>query len=107
MKGSRHSCGANLLTAWVSLCTGISLGEFYTDPEKSLEAQIWTAQMYGNDENLKFGFASSVAWDFGGDIKMPSAEFDQTPMVVRYPVQTEEDGWKFEIADKKSLLPVF
>ncbi len=77
--------------------TGISLGEFYTDPEKSLKAQIWTARMYGNDENLKFGFASSIAWDFGGDIKMPAAEFDQTPMVVRYPVQSEEEGWKLEI----------
>ncbi|MCG6881827.1 MAG: uroporphyrinogen decarboxylase family protein [Deltaproteobacteria bacterium] len=80
---------------------GMSLGEFYTDPEKCLEAQIWTAQMYGNDENLKFGFASSVAWDFGGDIKMPSAEFDQTPMVVRYPVQSEADGWKLEIPQVK------
>jgi uroporphyrinogen decarboxylase len=77
--------------------TGISLREFYADPEKSLEAQIWTARMYGNDENLKFGFASSAAWDFGGEIKMPSAEFDQTPMVVRYPVQSEEDVWKLEI----------
>jgi uroporphyrinogen decarboxylase len=88
--------------------TGVSLGEFYTDPEKSLEAQIWTAQMYGNDENLKFGFASSVAWDFGGDIKMPSAEFDQTPMVVRYPVQSEEDGWKLEIPQvrKAGMVPL-
>ncbi|MBT3255761.1 MAG: hypothetical protein HN366_04770 [Deltaproteobacteria bacterium] len=81
--------------------TGISLGEFYADAEKSLEAQVWTAQMYGNDENLKFGFASSVAWDFGGEIKMPSAEFDQTPMVVRYPVQSEEEGWNLEIPHVK------
>ena len=82
--------------------TGISLSEFYTDPEKNLEAQIWTARMYGNDENLKFGFASSIAWDFGGQIKMPSAEFDQTPMVVRYPVQSEADGWNLEIPDVES-----
>jgi uroporphyrinogen decarboxylase len=82
--------------------TGLSLGEFYADPEKSLGAQIWTAQMYGNDESLKFGFASSAAWDFGGEIRMPSAEFDQTPMVVRYPVQSEEDVWKLEIPDVKT-----
>ena len=82
--------------------TGMSLEEFYTDPEKNLEAQIWTARMYGNDESLKFGFASSIAWDFGGHIKMPSAEFDQTPMVVRYPVQSEADGWNLEIPDVES-----
>ena len=81
--------------------TGVSLMEFYTDPKANLEAQIWTAQMYGNDERLKFGFASSIAWDFGGEIKMPITEFDQTPMVVQYPVQSEEDGWKLEIPHVK------
>lgn len=87
--------------------TGISIRAFYADPKKSLEAQIWTAQMYGNDESLKFGFASSIAWDFGGEIKMPSAEFDQTPMAVRYPVQSEEEGWKLEIPHLKRAGPSF
>ena len=82
--------------------TGISLGEFYSDPEKSLESQVWTAKMYGNDENLKFGFSSSVAWDFGGEVKMPSSEFDQTPMVTRYPVESEADGWKLKIPQIRS-----
>ena len=77
--------------------TGLSLRGILHGPGKSLDAQIKTARMYGNDETLKFGFASSIAWDFGGEIKMPSHEFDQTPMVVRYPVQSEEDGWKLEI----------
>lgn len=47
--------------------TGIPLSEFYTDPKKSLEAQTWVSQMYGQDEPAKFGFATSAAWDFGAE----------------------------------------
>jgi len=78
---------------------GMSLSDFYTDPKKSLEAQIWVAQMYGQDENTKFGFASSAAWDFGGEVRMPSNEFDQTPMVVRYPIESEEEISELRMPD--------
>ena len=62
---------------------GISLMDFYANPQKSLEAQVWMSQMYGQDENTKFGFASSAAWDFGGEVKMQVGEFDQAPIVSR------------------------
>ena len=78
---------------------GMNLSDFYTDPKKSLEAQIWVAQMYGQDENTKFGFASSAAWDFGGELRMPSDEFDQTPIVVRYPIESEEEISKLKMPD--------
>jgi uroporphyrinogen decarboxylase len=80
---------------------GITLGDFYADPQKSFESQIWVAQMYGQDEGPKFGFASSAAWDFGGEVNMPSSEFDQTPKVVRYPVEAEEDIGDLELPDVK------
>ena len=82
--------------------TGTTLNDFYSDPQKSLEAQIWVAQMYGQDEPAKFGFASSAAWDFGGEVKMPSIEFDQTPKVVRYPIESEEGVRKLEMPDVKT-----
>ena len=87
---------------------GIPLKDFYTNPQKSLQAQIWTSQMYGQDENTKFGFASAAAWDFGGDIKMPEGEFDQTPIVTRYPVESEEDVAKLSIPDIKTsgMMPL-
>jgi len=88
--------------------TGIPLKDFYMDPKKSLKAQICTSQMYGQDENMKFGFASAVAWDFGGGIKMPSGEYDQTPIVVRYPVESEEAISKLEMPDfdRAGMLPL-
>jgi uroporphyrinogen decarboxylase len=87
--------------------TGMSLTDFYINPRKSLEAQVWTSRMYGQDEPTKFGFSSSVAWDFGGEIRLPSEEFDQTPMVVRYPVETEEDIARLKIPDFETagILP--
>ncbi len=88
--------------------TGITLRDFYSDPKRSFKAQIWTAHMYGQDESLKFGFASAAAWDFGGGIKMPSGEYDQTPIVVRYPVESEEAISKLEVPNFKraGMLPL-
>ncbi len=88
--------------------SGMSIKTFYADPQKSLDAQIWVAQMYGQDESTKFGFASSAAWDFGGEIRMPSGDFDQVPLVVRYPVETEEEIHELEMPDmgKAGMLPM-
>ena len=85
----------------------MSLTDFYANPRKSLEAQVWVSRMYGQDEPTKFGFSSSAAWDFGGEIRMPSEEFDQTPMVVRYPVESEEDIAKLKMPDFETagILP--
>jgi uroporphyrinogen decarboxylase len=86
---------------------GMSLSDFYATPPKSLAAQVWTSRMYGQDEPTKFGFSSSVAWDFGGEIRLPSEAFDQTPMVVRYPVETEEDIARLELPgfETAGMLP--
>ena len=86
---------------------GMGLADFYSNPAKSLEAQVWTSRMYGQDEPTKFGFSSCAAWDFGGEIRLPSEEFDQTPMVVRYPVETEEDIAKLNMPDFETagMLP--
>jgi uroporphyrinogen decarboxylase len=87
---------------------GMSLTDFYVNPGKSLDAQVWTSQMYGQDEPTKFGFSSSVAWDFGGEVRMPSEDFDQTPMVVRYPVENETDIDRLKMPDFENtgILPL-
>jgi uroporphyrinogen decarboxylase len=77
----------------------MSLFDFYTKPQKSFEAQVWTSQMYGQDESLKYGIASFGAWEFGAEMRMPTREFDQVPMVVKHPIQSEEDALKLKIPD--------
>ena len=87
---------------------GMTLQDYYTNPQKSLEAQVWTNQMYGQDENTKFGFASVAAWDFGGEVKMPTGEYDQAPIVTRYPAESEEAVAKLSMPDIKTagMMPL-
>jgi uroporphyrinogen decarboxylase len=80
-----------------------------TDPEKCFYAQLWTAQMYGSDNIpvASFGGACRDTWVFGGEIKMPSSEYEQAPSVVRYPVASEEDAGRLRLpADIQNAGPV-
>lgn len=76
---------------------GMSLADFYSNPEKSFEAQLWTAHMYGQDESLKYGIATFGAWEFGGEMRMPKGEYDQVPLVVKAPVDSDEDAEKLKL----------
>jgi uroporphyrinogen decarboxylase len=78
---------------------GMSLSEFYSNPEKSLEAQLWTAHMYGQDESLKYGIATFGAWEFGGEMRMPTGEYDQVPVVLKAPVESDEDAKNLKLPD--------
>ena len=87
--------------------TGMSPETFYEDPAASLDAQLWTQKMYGHDEPLKFGGACYGAWEFGGEIRMPTSEWQQAPSVARHPVQSEEDVERLELPDvaKAGTIP--
>lgn len=79
---------------------GKTLASFYSDPDESFWAQVWTFEQYGNDEAPRFGYGAYGGWEFGGEIEMPSEE-GQAPSVKRFPVQSEEDIWKLELPDLK------
>ena len=78
---------------------GMPMDIFYSDPASSLEAQLWTLKMYNHDEVLKFGGACYGAWEFGGDITIPTSEWQQAISVARHPVQSEEDVERLELPD--------
>lgn len=80
---------------------GLSPQTFYTDPEKSLAAQLWTHQMYGSDDVPRFGPPIGVL-EFGGEIKWPSDESQPSPTTTRYPVESEEDVMKLQLPDVKT-----
>jgi len=88
---------------------GYSIADAYNSPQKALEAERWCCEQYGWVFLPSFGYASYGGWEFGGDIKWPTSEFDQAPTITRYPVQTEEDAWKLELPDitKAGYLPLF
>jgi uroporphyrinogen decarboxylase len=78
---------------------GYPIAAVYNDPEKSFWAQMWTAEMFGYDGGAMFGYASLGGWEFGGDIKMPKSEWEQAPVVARFPAQTPEAVEALEIPE--------
>ncbi|MFH1639006.1 MAG: uroporphyrinogen decarboxylase family protein [Chloroflexota bacterium] len=87
---------------------GYPVATIYRDPEKSLQAQMWTQQMYGYDSYPFYGYASYGGWEFGGEIIFPTGEFEQAPSHGRFAVESEDDVWKLKLPDVKTagMLPL-
>jgi len=88
--GGLGFCGRNV---------GYSFADMYSEPEKSVEAQIWTMEQYGMYVEPTLSYASYGAWEFGGEIRFPTGEWEQAPKIVRHPVETEEDAWNLKLPD--------
>lgn len=87
---------------------GYPVATIYDNPEKSLQAQLWTQEMYGYDSSPFYGYASYGSWEFGGQIEFPSSELQQAPTIPYFPVQSEKDIDVLELPDvkKAGMLPL-
>jgi len=90
--GGQGFCARNL---------GYPFAAMYSDPEKSFQAQLLTMEQYGFQIEPNLGYASYGAWEFGGEIRLPSSEWEQAPKIVRHPIESEEDAWKLKLPDVK------
>lgn len=81
---------------------GYPISLIFNDPEISFLAQLWTQELYGSDEPPRYRYASYGGWEFGGEIRFPSGDFEMAPIITRYPVQSEEDVWNLELPDVKT-----
>jgi len=79
-----------------------SIADAFNNPEVSLSAQRKTCEDFDWILLPVMGYASFGSWEFGGEIKWPSAEFDMAPMVTRLPVETEDDAWGLQTPDVKT-----
>lgn len=91
-----------------SVYSNTSIADGYNKPEKAIASQRKTCEDFGWVFTPRIGYASFGGWEFGGDIKWPSSEFDQAPVVTRHPVQTEEEAWNLKIPDvaKAGIIPL-
>ncbi|MFC2047554.1 uroporphyrinogen decarboxylase family protein [Chloroflexota bacterium] len=80
---------------------GYPVAAMYEDAEKSFWSQVWTQRQYDYDGSPLYGYASYGGWEFGGGIEFPRSEWEQAPVVTRFPVQTEEDVWNLKSPDVK------
>ena len=72
---------------------------WHSDPEKSFEAMRRAHEMYGGWHWIYFSPGRFGVPEFGGEIKMPSSEYDHSATVLRPPVQSEEDVWNLKVPD--------
>jgi uroporphyrinogen decarboxylase len=79
--------------------TGLDVKDIYEDAEKSFWAQMWAQEIYGWDGAPLYSYASFGGWEFGGEIKMPRGEWEQAPVVTRFPVTAPEDVDALKVPD--------
>ena len=84
------------------------LADVYTKPDVSLASQQKVSDEFGWMLFPMVGYAAGGGWEFGGDIKMPSGDFAQAPMITRFPVETEEDAWNLKVpeTEKAGIVPI-
>jgi uroporphyrinogen decarboxylase len=70
---------------------GLPIADVYNTPEKTQDTVNRTAAVFGWQDLPVIPYGAMGAWEFGGEIKWPSSEFSQAPMIVRRPLETEED----------------
>ena len=92
----------SLAQGFCGVYIGKTIGDGYTN------AQIYTDGLRKafNDFDWVFyplcGPLSNLAPEFGGDIKWPTSEYSQAPMVTRFPVETVEEVFNLEVPDVKT-----
>jgi uroporphyrinogen decarboxylase len=75
---------------------------FFPEPKVALEAQLLGLEMYRIDGQPGYGWAERNVWVFGGEYKPSTSDYQQTLLVSRYPVQSEEDAWNLKLPDVKT-----
>ena len=87
---------------------GHPIATIYNDSEKSFDAQMKTMEQYGFDWGPIYGYASYGTWEFGGEIEMPSGDYQQAPSHKMFPVKSEEDVDGLQMPDVSTAgsLPI-
>ena len=87
------------LLGFCAMNVGYTLASIYADAEKSFDAQKKTLEQYGFDWGPMYGYASYGAWEFGGEIAMPTGQYEQAPSISNFPVKCEDDVTNLTLPD--------
>ncbi len=88
---------------WPGACNGFAvvsnghaLAHAYTDPEITYYSVRKTCEDFGWIFFPWMSYASIGTWEFGGEVRMPTNEFDQAPVVIRYPIEKDDDVYNLK-----------
>jgi len=89
-----------LALGYSGLNVGYTIGDMYTDPQKTFNAQTWTPEQYGWQSLplLMHSFFRPAR-----ELKMPEGDFAQAPMIKRFMVETEDEVWALKMPDVKDV----
>ncbi|MDY6972841.1 MAG: uroporphyrinogen decarboxylase family protein [Thermodesulfobacteriota bacterium] len=72
--------------------SGMTLKEFYMQPEKAFRAQGLAAELHGYDgTGPSYMFLDWEGWEFGGEMKFPESYKQGGPTLAKSPVEKPED----------------
>jgi uroporphyrinogen decarboxylase len=87
---------------------GRSIADLFNEPDISLAAQHKAAQDFDWVFVPDIAYAAFGGWEFGGEIKWPTDEFDQAPTIIRHAAKTPEDVISLKTPDVASagIIPL-
>lgn len=86
---------------FAALNAGYSIADAYSKPQKSFESLKWCCDQYGWVFTPCLLYGGWGCLEFGGEVRWPTEEFDQSPVVTRYPVESEEDVQNLQVTEVK------
>jgi uroporphyrinogen decarboxylase len=89
----------SMASAYTAVLYGISLKEFYLQPEKALAAQLWALDLHQYDGGPAFNIPHWAGWDFGGELIFPSSPKVAMPVLKQRAVEKPEDVEKLVLPD--------
>ena len=83
---------------------GYTIADLFNDPQKALDALLWTCEQYGWEPEGNMTSAHHIlgSWDFGAKIKIPDSIYSQGLIIEEYAVKTEDEGWNLKMPDPKT-----
>ncbi len=70
---------------------GLTIADAYTNPQGLYDSLRRAAQDFGWVFYPVMVYAAYGAWEFGGEVRMPTGKYDQAPVVTRHPIEKDED----------------
>ncbi|UNC90848.1 uroporphyrinogen decarboxylase family protein [Candidatus Contubernalis alkaliaceticus] len=81
----------SLAIAYSAVVSGLTLEDFYLNPEKALDAQLWASDLHQYDGNPTYNIPEWGGWDFGGELSFPKSPNYALPNLSKRPVISEKD----------------
>lgn len=87
------------MTLYAASITNYSSNEYYLNPKKAFDAQMWAIKLHKCDSNPGYAVPEWQTWDFGGELEFSKNPKICLPKVIRRPVNNIHDVIKLEMPD--------